>query len=60
MLTVLWVAEDWQELTNRIRTDREVVSLSLIHISIFVFDNADNFVIRRDLTSSELAAKSAT
>ena len=29
-------------------------------LSIFVFDNADNFVIRRDLTSSELAAKSAT
>ena len=26
MLTVRWVAEDWQELTNRIRTDREVVS----------------------------------
>lgn len=29
-------------------------------LSIFVFDNADNFVIRRDLTSSELVAKSAT
>lgn len=29
-------------------------------LSIFVFDNADNFVIRRDLTSSELAARSAT
>ncbi len=28
-------------------------------LSIFVFDNADNFIIRRDLTSSELAAKSA-
>ena len=24
MLTVRWVAEDWQELTNRIRTDREI------------------------------------
>lgn len=24
MLTVQWVAEDWQELTNRIRTDREI------------------------------------
>ena len=29
-------------------------------LSIFVFDNVDNFIIRRDLTSSELAAKSAT
>ena len=29
-------------------------------LSIFVFDNADNFIIRRELTSSELAAKSAT
>lgn len=29
-------------------------------LSIFVFDNADKLVIRRDLTSSELAAKSAT
>ena len=29
-------------------------------LAIFVFDNADNFIIRRDLTSSELAAKSAT
>ena len=24
MLTVRWVAEDWTELTNRIRTDREI------------------------------------
>lgn len=24
MLSVQWVAEDWQELTNRIRTDREI------------------------------------
>jgi len=32
----------------------------LSSLSIFVFDNADNFVIRRDLTSSELVAKSAT
>ena len=30
MLTVRWVAEDWQELTNRIRTDREVVSRDAI------------------------------
>ncbi len=29
-------------------------------LSIFVFDNVDNFIIRRDLTSSELAAKSVT
>lgn len=29
-------------------------------LSIFVFDNADNFVIRRDFTSAELASKSAT
>ena len=29
-------------------------------LSIFVFDNANNFIIRRELTSSELAAKSAT
>ena len=26
MLTVRWVAEDWQELTNYIRTDREIVN----------------------------------
>ena len=30
MLTVRWVAEDWQELTNRIRTDREVVNRDAI------------------------------
>ena len=30
MLTVRWVAEDWQGLTNRIRTDREVVSRDAI------------------------------
>ena len=29
-------------------------------LSIFVFDNADNLIIRRDLTSDELVAKSAT
>jgi len=32
----------------------------LSSLSIFVFDNANNFIIRRELTSSELAAKSAT
>ena len=30
MLTVRWVAEDWAELTNRIRTDREIVSRDAI------------------------------
>ena len=30
MLTVRWVAEDWQELTNRIRTDREIVNRDAI------------------------------
>ncbi len=30
MLTVRWVAEDWQELINRIRTDREVVNRDAI------------------------------
>lgn len=29
-------------------------------LSIFVFDNADNLIIRRDFTSAELAARSAT
>ena len=29
-------------------------------LSIFVFDDAGNLIIRRDLTSGELAAKSAT
>ena len=30
MLTVRWVVEDWQELTNRIRTDREIVNRDAI------------------------------
>lgn len=30
MLTVQWVAEDWSELTNRIRTDREIVNREAI------------------------------
>ena len=30
ILTVRWVAEDWQELTNRIRTDREIVNRDAI------------------------------
>lgn len=30
MLSVQWVAEDWQELTNRIRTDREIVNRDAI------------------------------
>ena len=30
MLTVRWVAEDWQELTNYIRTDREIVNRDAI------------------------------
>ena len=30
MLTVRWVAEDWTELTNRIRTDREIVNRAAI------------------------------
>ena len=29
-------------------------------LSIFVFDNADNLIIRRDFTSAELSSKSAT
>jgi len=30
MLSVQWVAEDWAELTNRIRTDREIVNRDAI------------------------------
>lgn len=30
MLTVRWVAEDWTELTNRIRTDREILNRNAI------------------------------
>ena len=45
MLTVRWVAEDWQELTNRIRTDREVVSRDAILELIVAEKNPD----RREL-----------
>ena len=41
MLTVRWVAEDWQELTNRIRTDREVVSRDAILELIVAEKNPD-------------------
>ena len=33
---------------------------SLSSLSVFAFDDADNLIIRRDFTSSELGAKSAT
>ena len=41
MLTVRWVAEDWQELTNRIRTDREVVNRDAILELIVAEKNPD-------------------
>ena len=41
MLTVPWVAEDWQELTNRIRTDREVVNRDAILELIVAEKNPD-------------------
>ena len=41
MLTVRWVAEDWQELTNRIRTDREVVNRDAIRELIVAEKNPD-------------------
>ena len=41
MLTVRWVAEDWTELTNRIRTDREVVSRDAILELIVAEKNPD-------------------
>ena len=41
MLTVRWVAEDWQELTNRIRTDREVVNRDAILELIAAEKNPD-------------------
>lgn len=41
MLTVRWVAEDWQELTNRIRTDREVISRDAILELIVAEKNPD-------------------
>ena len=41
MLTVRWVAEDWQELTNRIRTDREIVNRDVILELIATEKNPD-------------------
>ena len=41
MLTVRWVAEDWSELTNRIRTDREIVNRDAILELIAAEKNPD-------------------
>ena len=41
MLTVRWVAEDWAELTNRIRTDREIVNRDAILELIAAEKNPD-------------------
>ena len=41
MLTVRWVAEDWTELTNRIRTDREIVNRDAILELIAAEKNPD-------------------
>ena len=41
MLTVRWVAEDWTELTNRIRTDREIVTRDAILELIAAEKNPD-------------------
>lgn len=41
MLTVRWVAEDWQGLTNRIRTDREIVNRDAILELIAAEKNPD-------------------
>ena len=41
MLTVRWVAEDWTELTNRIRTDREIVNREAILELIAAEKNSD-------------------
>lgn len=41
MLTVRWVAEDWSELTNRIRTDREIVNREAILELIAAEKNPD-------------------
>ena len=41
MLSVQWVAEDWAELTNRIRTDREVVNRDAILELIVAEKNPD-------------------
>lgn len=41
MLTVRWVAEDWAELANRIRTDREIVNRDAILELIAAEKNPD-------------------
>lgn len=41
MLTVRWVAEDWQGLTNRIRTDREIINRDAILELIAAEKNPD-------------------
>ena len=41
ILTVRWVAEDWTELTNRIRTDREIVNREAILELIAAEKNPD-------------------
>ena len=41
MLSVQWVAEDWAELTNRIRTDREIVNRDAILELIAAEKNPD-------------------
>lgn len=41
ILTVRWVTEDWQELTNRIRTDREIVNRDAILELIAAEKNSD-------------------
>ena len=41
ILTVRWVAEDWQELTNRIRTDREIGNRDAILELIVAEKNPD-------------------
>ena len=41
MLIVRWVAEDWTELTNRIRTDREIVNRDAILELIVAEKNPD-------------------
>ena len=41
MLTVRWVAEDWTELTNRIRTDREIINRDAILELIAAEKNPD-------------------
>ena len=41
MLSVQWVAEDWAELTNRIRTDREIINRDAILELIAAEKNPD-------------------